>query len=416
MRRLEQSAKNATMHEKTILHIDMDAFFAAIEQHDHPELKGLPVIVGSPPDKRGVVSTCSYEARKFGVHSAMPSCTAFKLCPHGIFLPVNMQRYQEVSEQIMEIFQCFTPLVEPLSCDEAFLDVTGAYSIFGDGPSIAHKIKAAVLNATGLTCSIGIAKNMFLAKIASDLNKPNGLTIVPSSEKAIVAFMATLPIKKMWGVGKKTQAILEAHHIHTIGDLQAATPQKLANWLGANTAASFRQLAFGVDDRLLTTENTEKSISNEITFEQDLRDIATIEAALIDLVDKVGCRLRRSEYYAATAQIKIRWDDFTTITRQKKLSPPCCDDITLRETALALWRHEKIQKAVRLVGFGVSNLQADLPTAPLDLFPSADQQSSRKREQLSRTVDNIRASFGGKSIRRASKISASEKADLTTQN
>jgi nucleotidyltransferase/DNA polymerase involved in DNA repair len=390
--------------QKTILHIDMDAFFAAVEVQDHPELKGLPVVIGSPPDKRGVVSTCSYEARKFGIHSAMPSRTAFQRCPKAVFLPPNMKRYHEVSQHIMEIFHRFTPLVQPLSCDEAFLDVTGARYLFGDGPSIARKIKAVVLEETGLTCSIGVASNMFLAKIASDLNKPGGLTLVPFSEKLIPAFLAPLPVKRMWGAGKKTQAVLESHNIHTIGDLQKADPAKLAAWVGENSAASFRRLAFGLDDRPLETESEEKSISNEITFDEDQRGTKAVEAALLDLADKVGTRLRRAGLYAATAQIKVRWSDFSTITRQRRLDPPCCDDMTLRETALELLRKEGLHSPVRLIGFGVSGLR-DTPDSPqLDLFQTPEKQTSAKREQLSHTVDRIRDRFGRSSIRRGSTI------------
>ena len=392
------------MPEKTILHIDMDAFFAAVEVHDRPELKGKPVVIGSPPDKRGVVSTCSYEARKFGIHSAMPSRTAFKLCPHAVFLPPDMKRYHEVSEQIMEIFRRFTPLVEPLSCDEAFLDVTGARYLFGDGPEIARTIKTAVLEETGLTCSVGVAPNMFLAKIASDLNKPDGLTVVPTSEKLIAAFLAPLPVRRMWGAGKKTQAILEAHRIRTIGNLQTVDPVKLAAWIGESSAASFRQLAFGIDDRVLETESEEKSISNENTFDEDLTDPKEIESALLDLADKVGTRLRRSGFYAATAQIKLRWSDFSTITRQRRLDPPCCDDITLREAALELFRKEILHSAVRLIGFGVSGLRLTADTPQLDLFQSPEKQTSTKRETLSRAVDRIRVKFGRKSIQRGSNL------------
>jgi nucleotidyltransferase/DNA polymerase involved in DNA repair len=388
--------------QKTILHIDMDAFFAAVEVQDHPELKGLPVVIGSPPDKRGVVSTCSYEARKFGIHSAMPSRTAFQRCPKAIFLPPNMKRYHEVSQQIMEIFRRFTPLVEPLSCDEAFLDVTGARYLFGDGPEIARKIKAAVKKETGLTCSVGVAPNMFLAKIASELNKPDGITVVPVSEKLILAFLAPLPIKRMWGAGKKTQAILEAHRIRTIGDLQTVDPAKLAAWIGENAAASFRRLAFGMDDRELETDSEEKNISNEITFDEDERDAKAVEAALLDLADKVGTRLRLAGFYAATAQIKVRWTDFSTITRQRKLDPLCCDDITLRETALELFRKEKLHSAVRLIGFGVTGLRRTAEAPQLDLFASPSKKTSTKRETLSRAVDRIREKFGRKSLRRGS--------------
>lgn len=248
---------------------------------------------------------------------------------------------------------------------------------------------------------------MFLAKIASDLNKPDGLTIVPTSEKLIPAFLAPLPVKRMWGAGKKTQEILEEHKIRTIGDLQTVDPTKLAAWVGENTAASFRRLAFGLDERALSTESEEKSISNEITFDEDQRDTATIEASLLDLADKVGTRLRHAGFYATTAQIKLRWTDFSTITRQRKLDPPCCDDITLRETALELFHKERLHSAVRLIGFGVSGLRRTADAPQLDLFQTPEKKMSGKREQLSRAVDRIRAKFGSASIRRASTIDES---------
>ena len=382
----------------------MDAFFAAIEQHDRPELKGLPVVVGSPRDRRGVVSTCSYEARKYGIHSAMPSRTAAQRCPQAVFLPVRMTRYQEVSQQIMTIFESFTPHLQPLSCDEAFLDVTGAIRLFGDGPTIAKKIKAAILEQTGLTCSIGVAPNPFLAKIASDMNKPDGLTLVPFSPTLIPAFLAPLPIKRMWGAGGKTQAILKAHNIHTIGDLQKSDPQRLAKWIGENTAAAFRLRAFGIDDRAIETDTEEKSISNEITFPEDTSNAEQVEQCLLNLADKVGRRLRTAEYYTSTAQIKIRWKDFSTITRQRRLDPPCCDDITLRETALELLHKEGLHSPVRLIGFGGFGLRKTADAPQLDLFQISGKQTSKKREALSRAVDAVRGKFGMNSLQRASSI------------
>ena len=389
---------------KVILHIDMDAFFAAVEVHDHPELKGLPLVIGSPRDKRGVVSTCSYEARKFGIHSGMPSRTAAQKCPNAIFLPVRMVRYQEVSAQIMEVFQNFTPDVQPLSCDEAFLDVTGALHLFGDGPTLAKKIKAAILEETGLTCSVGVAPNLFLAKIASDMNKPDGLTLVPFSEKLIPAFLAPLPIKRMWGAGKKMQAVFKSHNIHTLGDLQKAEKNQLVSWIGENAANSFRRRAFGIDDRVVETNTEEKSISNEITFGEDETDSEKIEVGLLDLADKVGERLRKAGFYAATAQIKVRWKDFTTITRQRRLDPPGCDDQTLRETALELLRKEGIHSPVRLIGFGVTGLRETADAPQMDLFQTLEKQTSKKREALSRAVDAIREKFGRMSIRRGSSL------------
>jgi nucleotidyltransferase/DNA polymerase involved in DNA repair len=245
---------------------------------------------------------------------------------------------------------------------------------------------------------------MFLAKIASDLNKPDGLTLVPFDEKLIPAFLAPLPVKRMWGAGKKTQAILEEHKIRTIGDLQTVDPAKLASWIGESSAASFRRLAFGLDARELATESEEKSISNEITFDEDQRNAESVEAALLDLADKVGTRLRRAGFYASTAQIKVRWTDFSTITRQRRLDPPCCDDITLRETALELFRKESLHSAVRLIGFGVSGLRRTADAPQLDLFDSPVKKTSTKRETLSRAVDRIRKKFGRKSIRRGSSM------------
>lgn len=392
------------MDGRVILHVDMDAFFAAIEQHDRPELRGKPVIVGSPPDRRGVVSTCSYEARKFGVHSAMPSRTAGRLCPDGIFLPVRMERYREVSRQIMAVFECFTPHIQPLSCDEAFLDVTGAQRLFGSGPEIAQKIKDAVCEETGLTCSVGVAPNLFLAKIASDLDKPDGLTVVPFSEKEILAFLAPMPIQRMWGAGKKTQAILKKYNLHTFGDLQQVDPEKLAEWIGPTAATAFYRRALGRDERYVETDTEEKSISNEITFSEDRDNPAEVEAVLLDLADKVGGRLRKAGFYASTAQIKIRWRGFSTITRQQRIDPPCCDDFTLRESAQELLQKEGVHSPVRLIGFGVSGLRTTPDTPQMDLFQSPGSKQSGKREALSRAADAVREKFGFKSLRRGSSL------------
>ena len=394
--------------QQTILHVDMDAFFAQIEQHDQPELKGQPVVIGSPRNQRGVVSTCSYEARQYGIHSGMPSRTAASRCPNAIFLPVRMTRYHEVSNQIMQVFESFTPHVQPLSCDEAFLDVTGSLHLFGDGLETARKVKAAILKKTGLTCSVGVAPNLFLAKIASDMNKPDGLTLVPFDPALIPSFLAPLPIKRMWGAGGKTQAILYAHHIQTIGDLQSADPDLLTRLVGETAAVSFRRRAFGIDTRTVETDTEEKSFSNEITFSEDEQNPKKIEARLMDLADKVGRRLRKANFYATTAQIKIRWADFQTITRQRRLDLPCCDDLTLRETALELMRKEGLHSSVRLIGFGVSGLRKTADTPQLDLFQTLEKKTSTQREALSRAVDSIRNKFGNTSIQRGSSLSNKE--------
>ncbi|MFO7871537.1 MAG: DNA polymerase IV [Kiritimatiellia bacterium] len=389
--------------DKTFLHVDMDAFFASVEQHDHPELKGRPVVVGAPADKRGVVAAASYEARKYGIHSAMPSREAYRRYPEAVFLPVNGKRYREVSEQILGIFERFTPLLEPLSIDEAFLDVTGARSLFGTGREIAGKIKSAVTEETGLTASVGVAPNKFLAKLASDLEKPDGLVVVPSDRKGILEFLAPLPVSRIWGVGRVTQKGLADAGIDTIKDLQEATRSELADIVGANSADHMLALAHGVDERDIELNYEEKSISREYTFPEDCSENEIIRDVLIGLADDVGRRLREAGKYASIAHLKLRWRDFRTITRQKPFVRPCCDDATLRETALRMFRHEKLIGPVRLIGFGVSNLQQDpAGTVQLDLFEQGAEDTQEKREALSRVVDEIKARFGPESIRRPS--------------
>jgi nucleotidyltransferase/DNA polymerase involved in DNA repair len=388
------------------LHVDMDAFFASVEQHDNPELKGKPVVVGAPPDQRGVVAAASYEARQYGIHSAMPSRTAGQKCPEAIFLRGNMARYKEVSNQIMRIFESYTPLVQPLSIDEAFLDVTGAQRLFGDGETIAGKIRRDILEQTGLTASVGVAPNMFLAKIASDMNKPDDITLVPFDQDAIERFLAPLPIGRMWGVGKVTQKKLLSFGLTTIGKLQQCDPQTLERAVGQHAAAVFSRLARGIDERGIVLETKDKSISNEITFKEDVIDRERIEATYKRLIDKVGRRVRKAGFFATTAHLKLRWSDFSTITRQTRLSIPCQDDITLRETGMALLNAHLRHRPVRLIGFGVSGLtETDEPkTAQLDLFDAPDTTLHKKRNRLSAAADQIRKAFGKNSIRRGSDL------------
>ncbi len=388
----------------TFLHVDMDAFFASVEQRDHPELRGKPVIVGAPPDRRGVVAAASYEARKYGIHSAMHSRTAHQKCPHAIFVSHNMERYKEVSRQIMRIFESYTPLVQPLSIDEAFLDVTGAQRLFGDGKSIAEKIRRDILEQTRLTASVGVAPNMFLAKIASDMDKPDGLTVVPVEPKAIEQFLAPLPIGRMWGVGKVTQKKLLSLGLDTIGKLQHCDPKLLESAVGARAATVFLQLAHGIDERGIETDTAEKSISNETTFKEDIAEREQIEAAYKKLIDNVGGRLRHAGYFAGTAHLKIRWSDFSTITRQTRFAIPSADDISLREAGLALLNENLENRPVRLIGFGVSGLsETDAPqTLQLSLFETPDTTQHEKRDRLSRAADFIRQKYGSRSIRRGS--------------
>jgi DNA polymerase-4 len=390
--------------QKTFLHVDMDAFFAAVEQHDHPELRGKPVVVGAPPDQRGVVAAASYEARKFGIHSAMPSRTAFQKCPEAIFVRGNMARYQEVSREIMCIFKSYTPLVQPLSIDEAFLDVTGAQRLFGRGEEIAEKIRRDIREKTGLTASVGVAPNMFLAKIASDMNKPDGITLVPFEQEAIEKFLAPLPIGRIWGVGQVTQKKLLSLGLPTIGKLQQCDFQTLEKAIGTRAADAFSRLARGIDARGIELETEDKSISNETTFAEDATDREQVEATFKRLIDKVGGRLRKAGFFATTVHLKLRWSDFSTITRQTRLAIPCCDDTTLRETGMALLDAHLRHRPVRLIGFGVSGLtETDQPqTAQLNLFETPDTALHEKRSRLSHTADRIKQKFGDQSIRRGS--------------
>jgi DNA polymerase-4 len=384
------------------LHIDMDAFFASVEQRDHPEWRGKPVIVGAPPDRRGVVSTCSYEARKFGVHSAMPSREAGRLCPHGIFVPPDMARYEAASRHILQIFERFTPLIEPLSCDEAFLDVTGARRLFGDGASIGRQIRAAIAGELHLTASVGVAGNKFLAKLCSELAKPDGLVTAPTERAAILEFLAPMPIGRLWGVGKVLRAELEKHGYVRVGDLQQAERTRLVAQVGGHVAGHLLQLAFGDDPRKIEMDREELSLSREHTFDTDCRDNEVLLARLRDLADDVGRRLRAAHRYATVGRLKLRWSDFQTLTRQRQFDIPCFDDFSLRELAERLFVAEHVNRPVRLIGFGVSGLVAERQEQP-DLFAfAADTPSKRERhEALSLTLDRLRDKLGEDSIRRA---------------
>ncbi|MBU4460007.1 MAG: DNA polymerase IV [Verrucomicrobia bacterium] len=382
---------------RVILHVDMDAFFASVEQRDHPEWRGRPVIVGSPPDRRGVVAAASYEARKFGVHSAMPSREAGRRCPGGVFVAPRMHQYAEVSRKVFRIFERFTPWIEPLSIDEAFLDVTGAVRIHGSGPEIAAKIRAAIRSELDLTASVGVAGNMFLAKIASDLHKPDGLTLDPDDPADVRAFLAPLPVGRLWGAGQVTEAALTRAGLRTIGDIQRCPPATLATLLGEHRALHLQALAMGLDTRSVETDSEEKSISREQTFDMDCADREAVEAMLVELTDDVGRRLRETGRRATVARIRLRWKSFRTFTRQRRLDPPVCDDFSLRAAARALFAAEPMVEAVRLIGFGVGGLVGEPGSATLfDELPGG----LPKRERLSRTMDEINRRYGRGTVRR----------------
>ena len=380
-----------------ILHVDMDAFFAAIEQRDHPEWRGKPVIVGSGPHERGVVSTCSYEARKFGVRSAMPSRTAYQKCPHGIFVKPRMHVYHEVSETAFEVFARYSPFVEGVSVDEAFLDITGTAHLFGGMVPLAEKLRADVKSACGVTCSVGLAPNRLLAKIASEQNKPDGLFAMPFEPDAIREFLAPRPVRILWGVGGKTAAILERYGFRTCADIQNADPRFLERVLGSAAAESIRRHAFGMDESAVAHEaEEEKSVSREYTFPEDVTDRETVRSTLLSLVEDVGRRFRAEERWARTAKLKLRDGMFNTLTRQTSFDRPARDDITFRHAMLDLFDREwppGSRRIVRLAGFGVTNFTGDPGEDGGDLFgPSPLAEQMRKRERLADALDAIHSS------------------------
>ncbi len=387
--------------KRSIIHVDMDAFFAAVEQRDHPEWRGKAVIVGSAPDQRGVVSTCSYEARKFGVRSAMPSREAWQRCPQGIFVRPDMSRYQRASDQIFSIFSRFTPFVEPVSVDEAFLDISGVLRLFGTPQEIAAKIRADIKREVGLNASIGIASNKFLAKLGSEKAKPDGVFVMPASEAETIRFLEKLPVGELWGVGSVIRQKLEQSGFIKVRDLQLANPDHLIHLLGAHFAEHLLNLAFGRDCREVETATPEKSISREHTFPEDVLERDVICAALKDLCDDVGSRLRAQGFLASVGRIKIRWSDFTTITRQAQFPTAIYDDFSIRELALRLFDSVTVAKPVRLIGVGVSGLARNR-VEQLTLFDNAGSQARQKHETLSRTVDTIRDKLGSGAIQRGS--------------
>ena len=316
------------------MHVDMDAFFASIEQLDHSEYKGHPVIVGGL-SSRGVVATCSYEARKYGVHSAMPISRAKKLCPDGIYVYPRMDRYKEVSQQIFSIMKEFTPHIEPLSIDEAFLEVSGMSTMYSGPKALGRAIKDRVFEETGLIISAGLAPNKFLAKLASDLDKPDGLVVIPyGREKEI---LAPLPIKRIWGVGPRTEKILKTGGFHLMRHIQALPDESSLIPLVGNQARRIWELANGIDDRPVETDRKIQSIGAEETYEEDLTDGSAIELEFRYFANRLSKRLRKRNLLGHTVSIKVRYDDFTTVSRQKRLDMPSDHEHVFFETALLLW-------------------------------------------------------------------------------
>lgn len=371
------------------MHVDMDAFFAAIEQRDNPELRGKPVIVGGRRNsKRGVVSTCSYEARAFGVRSAMPIAQAVRLCPHGHFIPGRMEVYRAVSREIQEIFHQFSPVVEIVSVDEAFLDMTGCEHFYPSLEDMGMAIKNAIRAKTQLTASVGIAPNKLLAKIASDLRKPDGLVVIKPEE--VDKYLLPLNIRKIWGVGEKTAKILNRYGINTVADMRRLSQKWLEKVLGKHGLHLY-QLCRGIDHReVIGTPETAQSIGHEVTFETDLSNPEECRKQLAQLASDVGWRLRRKGLFGKTVTLKVRYSDFSTITRSKTLNRSFHDDRTIAQTAWQLFQESVPPGKFRLLGIYVSNLEE---YQQLSLF-------GEPVDKLTEALDQINLKYGKAMIRR----------------
>jgi DNA polymerase-4 len=387
---------------RAILHVDMDAFYASVEQRDRPELRGQPVIVGGTTN-RGVVAAASYEVRKFGVRSAMPIREALRRCPHAICVPPRMNVYRDVSHQVFAVFHEYTPIVEGLSLDEAFLDVTASLSLKGDAISIARAIKQQIQATTRVTASVGVASNKLVAKIASDMEKPDGLTVIDAGNMR--ARLDPLSVRRLPGLGRKLGERVEAAGLRTFGELRVATDAVLWPIFGRDSQR-MRERAAGIDDRPVMSEWDEKSISAEETFFADLADPARMRAEVLRLADRASQRMRAQNLAAGCVQVKIRRADFTTFTRQKRFEPSTTDSRTIAGIAgdlLTAWLAEQPRAQVRLLGVGVNHLHA---ADQMDLFavPATAPGTSPAAGALDSTVDRIRERFGNMAVRRGSAL------------
>jgi DNA polymerase-4 len=381
-----------------ILHVDMDAFFASVEVREQPALKGLPVVVGGTPQGRGVVAAASYEARRFGVKSAMPMSRALHLCPDIVRLPVNMSLYADVSASIHEIFARYTPEIEPLSLDEAFLDVSSSLRLFGSEEAIGKQIKQAILDEQKLVASVGIAPNKYLAKLASDIQKPDGFVIIQQHE--VQTFLDPLPVSRLWGVGKATNAMFERFGIKTIRQVREQSPEFLADKFG-KYGIQLWELAQGIDHRKVVNERQAKSMSNETTFSEDITDVTVLHAWIMQLSEQVAFRLRRKKIKGRTIQIKIRYNDFSTYTRAETLDKLTNSTRVISNGARSLLDLciKKNNKPVRLIGVGVTNLAGKdgKVQEQNDLFASVNQE---KENEIDQVTDQINQRFGKRSIHR----------------
>jgi DNA polymerase-4 len=383
------------MSERKIIHVDMDAFYASIEERENPQLKGKPVIVGGTVEGRGVVSAANYAARKFGLHSAMPMVRAVRLCPQVIRLASNMQLYAEVSRQIREIFFRYTPVVQPLALDEAFLDVTSSEKLFGAAEEVGMQIKQAIKNELKLVASVGVAPSKFVAKIASDVNKPNGFVVV--AQNKVQSFLDPLPVSRLWGAGKATVAVFDRMGIRTIAQLRHQPVDWLVSRFG-KFGEHLWQLANGIDEREVVVDSQAKSISNETTFSQDIANREVLEATLLHLTEQVAWRLRKAGLKGRTVQLKLRYPDFRLITRAHTMVESTDNTNILWSVVRDLLRHNwQGRPAIRLVGMGVSGLQSeDDQPQQADLFAEQNARLSA----LDRISDNINARFGPSTLHR----------------
>jgi DNA polymerase-4 len=387
------------MCARAILHLDLDAFFVAVERLDNPALIGVPVIVGGRAEARGVVSSASYEARAFGVRSAMPTAQALRLCPQAILVGGNRRRYVEMSGKVMALLGEYTPLLEPISIDEAFLDISGTEAHYGPPAVLAQTLRDRIAAELGLSASLGAAANKLVAKIASDLRKPHGITVVPPGQEA--AFLAPLPIRRLWGVGEVTGRELARLGIQTIGDLARFSPEELRGRFGAHGEGLWRA-ATGIDDSPVTPEHEAKSLSREETFAQDVRDPILLRRELLRLSDAVAGRLRRHTLQARTVALKLRYPDFTTLTRQTTLPDPTDAGPVIYAQALALFDAAWDRRPVRLIGVAAANLSQG--ARQLRLF----EQEDARQSHLEVALDRIRARFGEDAIQRASLLEEPE--------
>lgn len=382
-----------------ILHVDMDAFYAAVEQRDRPELAGEAVIVGGTPQGRGVVCAANYEARKFGVHSAMPAVTAKRLCPHAVFLAPRMKHYAEISDQIRAVFDRYTPLVEPLSLDEAFLDVTGSESLFGDSIHIGRQIKCEILEELNLVASVGVAPNKFLAKVASDLEKPDGFVVV--DPRHVQQFLDPLPVSRLWGVGRVTDKTFQRLQIRTIQDLRRLPESVLHEQFGEH-GRHLWQLARGIDLRQVVPYRQAKSISHETTFAVDIDDEEVLRAWAIELSEQVAWRLRRHQLRGRTVHLKVRFRDFRTISRAQTLvnATDVTEEIRGATIDMLSRRLPHDRLSVRLLGVGVSGFDDGDQRQRL-LF---EEQEHAAQQRVDAAVDKIRDRFGKSSLGRAASL------------